>query len=230
MDLKQATDAAVSLLAEFSVGATGSEAYRAYLGGDVLSLAERGTYPTCLGALVAGSVRRCAPEVKDLELLLKPRSATWRERDDGELLDREVHGLATEPVFKRLLDAGTLKRGERWGQRWRQGVWNGVPVDFFLVQPPAQWGVAVTLRTGPAEFSRAFVTHLRRVGYRCEKGRIMADGESAKARWKRYDGVVPTPHERDCFRHTGIPWVPVEDRALLPGETVALACRRWGWS
>jgi len=79
-------------------------------------------------------------------------------------------------------------------------------VDLFSVLPPAQWGVIMMIRTGPAEFSRRLVTPrgsggLLPDGLRVRDGAIW-DGEHA----------IATPEEDDVWRVLGLAPVAPEDR------------------
>lgn len=159
--------------------------------------------PACTRIVVAGSIRRRSPDVKDIELVAEPDMrfdlageladdalevlvpclvrqgwATWRQRGDGQV-------LATGPRYYALVH-----------------VESGIPVDVFVCRPPSQWGAVLAIRTGPAEYSRELVTRARRRGLRCEGNRLIrADGS-----------VLPTPGERDFVEACGLRYVEPEWR------------------
>lgn len=76
-----------------------------------------------------------------------------------------------------------------------------VKLDLFLTTPE-QWGVITTIRTGPAEFSSAIVTAIKKYGLKVDKGQLWnAEGES-----------LPCAEEEDFFKNCGFEFVPVEMR------------------
>jgi len=219
---EEAVGVALQFLVSLSKGASGTEPFREY-SDDPIRLAERSTYPTCFKACVGGSIRRGCPEVKDVEILLDPKTRRWTAKEGGDLFAVPRSEPAPEQVLRDLLAQGLIEKGERWGKKYKQLKWlaPAVNIDLFQRMGDVQWGVLQTIRTGDSSFSRAYVTELRRRGFRCEKGRILVGETGAK--------VVQTPHETDCFTRTGIPWVDVSDRSVLPGETDVISRRRWGW-
>ena len=66
----------------------------------------------------------------------------------------------------------------------------------------SSWGVILTIRTGPADFSRELVTRCRTWGRRVQGGRLYVYG--------RY---VPCPDERTFLAEVGMPWLEPEERA-----------------
>ncbi|HEX2516441.1 MAG TPA: hypothetical protein VH257_17170, partial [Chloroflexota bacterium] len=83
-----------------------------------------------------------------------------------------------------------------------RGAAGELPLDLFAVTGPAQWGVILTVRTGPGAFSTRLVT-ARRYGGGMPEGFRVRDG----ALW---DGerLVATPEEADLFAALGLPWLP----------------------
>ena len=147
--------------------------------------------PACERIEIAGSVRRRRPQPHDIELVIIPGSGA------------EFYTLALELQMRGqlLIDAGH----QRDGHRYKRRIFEGLPIDLFLVLPPAQWGLLLFIRTGPADF-----------------------GHRALARWKRISGggfskdgclhnangtAVPTPEEADVFDALRLAWVAPEDRA-----------------
>lgn len=164
--------------------------------------------PACERIVVAGSIRREKPDgIKDVELVAIPRFETatnlFGEPDPSvtrSLLDAriaEIGGLAP-----RAMTGGSFRMGPRY--KALQFLWNGVlvPVDLFLVLPPAEWGAILAIRTGPAEFSQQLVTSAKRLGRHVASGRVLTQD----------DEVLPTPTERDFFEACGVEWVEPKDR------------------
>ncbi len=145
-------------------------------------------------AVVAGSVRRKRPDVKDIEIVAEPVDVP-----DGLFGE-------TRPAAQEILDAarawGPIAKG---GDKYIQVadvLGSGLTLDLFLVTPPASWGAILTIRTGPAEFSQRLVTALRGRFLRCEEGRVLGRGRVE----------VPTPDEEAFFSACGVAWVPPEER------------------
>lgn len=161
--------------------------------------------PACERIEIAGSIRRGVPAVKDIEVVAVPRGLVC-DLFGSPVLD-QPHDLDRE--LERLVDAGRLRARVtpdgrvRLGPRFKalEAVRAELPVDLFIVLPPAQWGCIFAIRTGPAEFGRRLVMACRARGLRCQDGRLV----DARGR------TVPTPEERDFFRACGMGWVP-EDR------------------
>lgn len=152
---------------------------------------------------VAGSIRRGRPEVGDVEIVAQA-----------------ARGCRPEGV-RTVLERLRVRRGEPnkagaaapWGERYYRGLaeiaeGTEAGVDFFVVLPPAEWGVVFAIRTGSAEFSQAVVTRLHRWGLKSDQGRILQieTGET-----------LPCGHESLFFRYARLPWIKPELRD--PGES-----------
>ena len=159
--------------------------------------------PSCNRLQIAGSIRRQSPMVKDLELVALPCLQTnlFGEPDERSTqLDTLIdHMIVDGQLTKRL---NKNNRPHAYGPRYKALVYQGVPVDLFIVRPPAQWGAVLAIRTGPADFSRRLVTSCRYNGLRCDGGRLVTnDGQT-----------VPTPTEEAFFAACGVPWTDPWDR------------------
>lgn len=158
-----------------------------------------GLAPACERIEIAGSIRRQAADVGDVELVAIPRGIPCDLF--GEALEEpsELDRLVDE-----LLEAGrlqprlTLAGSRRMGLRFKALASSGgeLGVDLFIVRPPAQWGAIFAIRTGPAGYSRELVTAARRRGLRCIEGRLL-DLEGNE---------LATPEERDFFDAVGVPY------------------------
>jgi DNA polymerase/3'-5' exonuclease PolX len=166
--------------------------------------------PACARIRIAGSIRRLRAQVKDIELVVQPRV---EERDAGWLwggtqpIDllaerlRELYeqGLVPRPVEVHRRD-GSVETQERLGESYQALEWRDLPVDLFIVRPPAEWGVIFAIRTGPGDFNQRLVTECQRFGRRVAGGQVLALGRP-----------VPCPEEEDFFRALGQRWLePVE--------------------
>ncbi len=169
--------------------------------------------PACVRIEIAGSIRRRRPAVGDLELVAIPRlvaepagdlwGAETVERDllaerlatliaAGELAPREVTITRTD---------GSIEHGRRMGRAYLALVFRDLPVDLFIVQPPAEWGVIFALRTGPGDWNIRLVTECRRYLRQVARGRVLTAA-----------GPIPCPEEADFFRALGQPWLDPWER------------------
>lgn len=161
---------------------------------------------------IAGSLRRRAAQVSDIEIVCEPRTASETDLFGAVVAERCC--LADE-IAEACRPGGWLRwRAEThpsppkdWGEARR--FWalvvlpQGVPCDLFAVRPPAQWGAIFAIRTGPHTFSQRLVTDCRSRGLRCVDGHLerIATGTP-----------VATPEERDFLAACGSPWVEPENR------------------
>lgn len=167
--------------------------------------------PACDRVEIAGSIRRGAPLVSDIEIVAIPRMdvtsgdlwGTPVEIDMlADLLDqlRASGALPLRAVEIHRKD-GTVEIGHRDGASYKALEVQGFPVDLFIVHDPAQWGVIYTIRTGPAEWSHRLVTDCQKYLRRVDGGYLYRSGKR-----------VPCPEERDFFEGIGQPWVEPAER------------------
>ena len=168
---------------------------------------------------IAGSLRRRKPEVGDIEIVATPR---FEERPSGDvwgtpvmvdLLEErlaELTGvlLSPRPVENHRRD-GSVEVQYKVGPSAKLLESDGIPVDLFVVRPPASWGVIFALRTGPGDWNTRLVTECKAIGRRVREGQVEA-WDGATSRWT----VVPTPEEADFFRELGQPWLEPQERRV----------------
>jgi hypothetical protein len=152
--------------------------------------------------------------VRDVELVCIPK---WDPVNRLDLLLGRLLETWDRPIFRsrrdllaamgRPVDDGPDVR--RWGERYRRFyLWSCdrygiVAVDLFLATVD-NWGAILAIRTGPDEFSKALVMHLKyHTPYRQRDGVLVrqVSGE-----------VVPAPEEREYSRLAGVPWIAPERR------------------
>lgn len=157
--------------------------------------------PSCQRAEVAGSIRRGAETVKDIEIVCVPNLAL-------DLFGATTGDDMLRPAIDAMIARGSLawrtNASDKPGRKFYPLVAarSGIPIDLFAVLPPAQWGAIMAIRTGPAEYARHLVTICQRRGWRCTEGRLVrADGST-----------VETPEERDFIRECGAEWAEPEAR------------------
>jgi DNA polymerase/3'-5' exonuclease PolX len=127
----------------------------------------------CRLVQIAGSIRRLRPEVHDIEIVAAPHPGldlfgeSWSAQTP---LDAYAESLRSE---------GAWTKRHAWGDRYKAFDYQGVPVDLFIVRPPAQWGVILAIRTGPADFSKRLVTRALECGMHVDGGALLDDSGSA---------------------------------------------------
>ena len=158
--------------------------------------------PACHRSKVAGSLRRCAPQVHDIELLCVPREAEGIRHDmfgkplptDDALTDT-VHGLLLKGYFQ--------QRGA-FGPKNKLLIHatSGIPVDVFSTTAE-NWGMALVVLTGPATFNISLMAELRRRGMHGHAygGITLVDGTEQAC-----------PTEEFVFAPLGWPYIPPEKR------------------
>ena len=184
----------------------------------------------CRRIVVAGSIRRGAPEVSDIELVAIPKVETLEtgavdlfkkpELVEYNMLWKAVDAFA--PNYVRG-DGAEKSRSLLWPLRRKGEFLGSVQVDIFTATPE-NWGLILAIRTGPAEFSRRLVTALARNNRPSHGGFVRnADG----VRPERVSGGIPswsdsqkeamakidTREERDVFRLARLPMLPANERA-----------------
>lgn len=174
-----------------------------------LEIAERlkaALAPFCERIEIAGSIRRGKPDVHDIEIVAAPKllalmdmfgaavsGANQLETHIGEWLPTKAHLIKNGPRYKQI------------------ALPDGINLDLFIVLPPSQWGVQLTLRTGPADFSKWVVTK-RRLGGALPSHCRVCDGGVYEG-----DNLIAMPEEIDFLSFLKLGW-------LEPGERQA----RWG--
>ena len=168
--------------------------------------------PACEQIEIAGSIRRMRPDIGDIEIVARPKMIAGPKVD---FFAPAALVSALDAAIAALLAHGTLTshpvrpaNGARYKRLWSPD--EGVQVDLFICgvtdreRPhPADWGPLFAIRTGPAEFSEAMVTRLRRFGRKCEEGRVIDHGV-----------YVPCPTEEQFFDLCETPFLRPEQRQV----------------
>lgn len=160
--------------------------------------------PGCERIEIAGSIRRGRSDVGDIELVAVTRH---EEIPDGLFEMRTISAL--DVILDDLLAQGELashpvdpKRGERYAKLLH--VESGLQLDLFMTTP-ASFGLIYLIRTGPADYSRNFVTDIRPLGWHVAGGQLHRGSQECSP--FRTCEVVATPAEEDVYRAIGHPWV-----------------------
>jgi DNA polymerase/3'-5' exonuclease PolX len=168
--------------------------------------------PACHRIMIAGSIRRRARQVNDVELVAIPR---YRFSKIPGNLFGEIRREGSELAF--LIDTlasrdeTRLTKGVRDGDRQKQLLWTlpgmdePLTIDLFCVEAERDWGAILAIRTGSAEFARRCVMG-RHLG-----GAMPADMQQRERRLWRNNVPLDTPTEESWFAALGLPhWKPEE--------------------
>ncbi len=170
--------------------------------------------PACERIEVAGSLRRKAADVGDVELVAVSRS---HPVPSGLLFEVEATAWDLDERVEDLVAGGDVERllGKDRYTKLRHRP-TGLQVDLFTVKPPASWGVIFLIRTGPADYSHWFVNEIRRRGFHVREGALHRGGLGcpSEGRGTSRCEVVATPEERDVYAAVGLPWVAPERRGM----------------
>lgn len=164
--------------------------------------------PACDRLAIAGSIRRGAATVKDIEIVCIPSPIPSPTSAPTDLFGNVHPGGLTglDEQLGRMVASGALKRGGKDGRRFKRFIVptldGEIVLDLFIVLPPAQWGVIFTMRTGPADFSHWVVTSMSKGGA-LPGGMKVAEGQL----WRNGEERVETPEEADFFEAIGLAWV-----------------------
>ena len=169
---------------------------------------------------VAGSVRRRAAYVGDVEHVVVPRLGSV-------VVPGDLFGDRVEEVNLVLHRADELTRAgrsgpalakhvypdgrHRWGVRYRGLSFRGFAHELFVADPDgSNLGPTLAIRTGPAEYSRMLVTQLQRRGHVNMGGYVLDksamsctcgwSGADAACEWRRGvmgSAIVKDPDGRD---------------------------------
>jgi DNA polymerase/3'-5' exonuclease PolX len=169
---------------------------------------------------IAGSLRRGKTEVHDSEGVAIATGRTLPDRLFGAVeencLDVRItgllelsdnSGLQARYVENKRAD-GSVDVQTKLGPAFKALVYHDIPVDLFVVRPPASWGVIFGLRTGPGDWNIQLVTDCKGIGRRVAGGQVER-WVGASSSWE----PVPTPEEGDFFAAIGQPWVEPKDRS-----------------
>lgn len=175
----------------------------------------------CARIQIAGSIRRRKAVVHDIEIVVIPKiedrvkaGLFADETEPVDLLEERLADLlARKVVYARSVENhrqdGSIDVQEKLGPAFKALVFDGIPVDLFIVRPPATWGVIFGLRTGPGDWNTRLVMDCKAIGRRVEGGQVVA-WHGGSSSWK----AIPTPEEADFFRALGQPWVEPRNRAV----------------
>ena len=155
---------------------------------------------------VAGSVRRRRSQVKDLELLAIPtpfqaRDMFGRPTESRTPFDQLLDSLIADGKLlrKRPNKNGHYTYGDK--NKLLLHVPTGLPVDVFSTEA-RYWGMAMVVRTGPADFNKRLMSRFQEQGMR---------GHAYGGVSSRH-GEHDCPEEEEVFRLAGWPYTDPRER------------------
>ena len=158
--------------------------------------------PYCVKVIIAGSIRRNKPNVKDIEILAEPHIEVIARKPFPPIVTMNII-----PYFNKL-HKNPRFRFEKDGNKFKK-IWlltrNGkdlIAIDLWLVIPPDQWGTKLLIRTGPESFSKWLVTVRKPQGYKFKNNQLFDPN----------DDLIPTPTEDSVFKALDLPFIPIQDR------------------
>lgn len=156
--------------------------------------------PACERLEIAGSLRREAPMVGDIEIVAVPLPTL-------DLFGEPSGGETVVDFLLRRWDVELLKNGSKQKQFMMTTKQDEeYQVDLFLQPDPATWGVNYLLRTGHRNFSTRMVTPRSAGGY------MPAGYQVRGARVWHLARKVETPEEEDVFKLWGMDYVDPKER------------------
>lgn len=173
--------------------------------------------PFCLKAEIAGSIRRSKAEVKDVELCVIPK---WNDGPVKDLFTQEREKV--NALYEHLKEHPMIewiKPGEKevipWkiqpeGKYWRGLLLDKIKLDLFLASE-INWGIIFLIRTGPAAWSRMFVTQKAKGGWMPNDYKV-EDGHLKKITGE----IIPTKEEEDVFKICRCKFKPPQERQENP--------------
>jgi len=179
---------------------------------------------------IAGSLRRDKPEVHDIEIVASPSLKTPRPEFGKQIykteFDKKLAALEESGHLRFVMGGDKLKKYEVVMSAFGlPPTLNPFHVEFYLCTPPAQYGVLLTIRTGPAKdndnFSKWMVTQKELGGalpdgYRVKHGAVWKE-DQLDARQEPIKGQTPLhmPDELDFFKFCQVKWVSPQHRHAL---------------
>ena len=153
--------------------------------------------PECERIAIAGSIRRGKPEVKDIEIVVIPKTRVVKDMFKLPITFSALEQYPWSLIGKLVLDGPRQKKIR---------LYEGIALDLYIVLPPAQWGVIYTIRTGPADFSQWVVTP------RKKGGALPSSSKVSEGRVLEYGKPLAMGEEIDFLNYLGLGWIEPEER------------------
>lgn len=186
-----------------------------------------GEAPICC---IAGSLRRGSADVHDIEIVSQPILKAPRPEFGGPLykteFDKILARLEAEGYIHFLMGGEKLKKYEVHLQAFGLApTLNPFKVEFYQCTPPAQFGVLLAIRTGPAKddnnFSKWIVTQRKNGGalpngYRVKHAAVWHE-DQLDSKDEPIKGEIPIsiPDEMDFFNFLEVKWIEPANRHAM---------------
>lgn len=174
----------------------------------------------CARVVIAGSVRRQAETVGDIEIVCQSKAFAKQRGMFGSTGD----GVAT------VVDDMLVNRSALLAAGWELGKTNGpkhkkfihaqkrTDADLYIVTDDRAWGSNLAVRTGPWYFSKAMMSRALKLGMVFQDGFFLHDHLRPCARGLDCPNLIEVPDERRLFKLLKIQWMepPERDDGIRP--------------
>lgn len=175
--------------------------------------------PYCERIQIAGSLRRGATAVSDIEIVALPwtnYTGLFKDQWVSQLDLKLNEGVASCKLKK-------IRGGDKAKTYMMQTTKPPIQLDLFIADK-INWGLIMAIRTGPAAYSKHIVTQRYKGGalddnfrvkegylWRCSRPVMDLDQDM-----REFDGrefhMVDTHEEEDFFKHIAGGWIPPQRR------------------
>ena len=164
---------------------------------------------------IAGSIRRERQDVGDIELLYIPNTAI--ETDMFGNVTKQHDNI--DSVLEIYLRDGSMVRrknsaghyiGYGKDNKYLVHQFSGIPLDIFATDAE-NWGMAMVVRTGPADFNKRLMARFQQLGMRGHAYggvSVLRPNDEVGDYWEHLD----CPTEEDVFRLAEWDYIEPEDR------------------
>ena len=164
--------------------------------------------PALSEVVIAGSVRRCKAQVKDIEIV-----GLLREDLSIPAAEHAISQLVHQGIDRYwIFDDANRKDGRRYKRLLILVGEQEIGVDLFLADA-ANFGAILAIRTGDAEFTRLMVT-------RGSNGLMPAHLCQKDGYLQSEQGVIPCRTEGDYFAALGLPVIEPSARCLQTAQAI----------
>lgn len=143
--------------------------------------------PFCLKIEIAGSIRREKRMVKDVEIVLVPKTTKTGLFLDTEERDADIVKILSD--WKRQNESLEKEtKGDPKAGKYLKLYYGDYPIDLFIANP-RNWGYIFALRTGSSNYNQTILKYTKRHGYTAQDGHI----------WDNNRNIIEVPTEEGFF-------------------------------
>ena len=162
--------------------------------------------PHCDRIMIAGSLRRYKPQVKDIEIVCIPKGCKmqYTVKEDFFGNKQTTHSITKPcPEFVQVVEQFHKIKGEATGRYTQRKINNQIVLDLFNCTAD-NWGYILAIRTGSADYSYKILgSHWVSKGYKGTDGMLYKNGEPVKV-----------PEERQLFELCGLKFIEPKFRNI----------------